>query len=89
MKIIVAILLKAKDLKKAISIIVSSGILCRFKASSAADRRQLEKERKKKVRSANKQKKEWENLSRSKPTHHTSADKQLESIAKRLIFFKN
>jgi len=61
----------------------STGILCRFKASSAADRRQLEKERKKKKRSVNKQKKDWENLSRTKPSHHTSADKQLESIAKR------
>lgn len=36
----------------------------------------------------NKQKKEWENLSRSKPSHHTSADKQLESIAKRFFVFQ-
>jgi hypothetical protein len=60
-----------------------TGILCRLKHSSAADRRQLEKERKKKVRSESKMKKNWENLAREKPNVSTKVDKQLEHIAKR------
>ena len=60
------------------------GILCRHKHSSAADRRALERERKKKVRAESKKKKNLENLSREKPQVKNSPfDKQLENIAKR------
>lgn len=61
-----------------------TGILCRHKHSSAADRRALERERKKKVRAESKKKKNLENLSREKPQVKNSPfDKQLENIAKR------
>merc|ERR1712110_65451 len=61
----------------------SSGILCRYKHSSAADRRALERERKKKSRKESKKKKEFENLAREKPQLTSQFDKQLENIAKR------
>ena len=60
------------------------GILCRVKHSSAAERRTLEKERKKKKKAEGKLKKNWENLARQKPDVKTAShDRQLENIAKR------
>merc|ERR1712228_440085 len=61
----------------------TTGILCRYKHSSAADRRALERERKKKSKTENKKKKNFENLAREKPQLATKFDKQLENIAKR------
>jgi len=61
-----------------------TGILCRVKHSSAAERRTLEKERKKKKKAEGKLKKNWENLARQKPDVKTAShDRQLENIAKR------
>lgn len=74
-----------KILRKQIPEGCKSGILCKNKMSTAADRRAGEKDRKKKNRAESKKKRNWENLAREKPDNigANPIDRNLESIAKR------
>ena len=60
-----------------------SGILCKLKYSSAADRVKLEKEKTKERKKASKKKKTWENIARVKPEGVNPREKSLQGIARR------
>ena len=62
---------------------VFSGILCKLKYSSAADRVKLEKEKTKERKKASKKKKTWENIARVKPEGVNPREKSLQGIARR------
>ena len=64
-------------------ILVFSGILCKLKYSSAADRVKLEKEKTKERKKASKKKKTWENIARVKPEGVNPREKSLQGIARR------
>ena len=65
---------------------LNSGILCRFKHSSAAERVQLDKENQKKRKKISKKKKNWENIARVKPDpKQMNREKTLAGIARRSV----
>ena len=63
--------------------ITFTGILCKLKYSSAADRVKLEKEKTKERKKVSKKKKTWENIARVKPEGVNPREKSLQGIARR------
>jgi len=61
----------------------NTGILCKLKYSSAADRVKLEKEKSKERKKVSKKKKTWENIARVKPEGVNPREKSLQGIARR------
>lgn len=60
-----------------------TGVLCRYKFSSAAERVQLEKQRQKEKRKQSKTKKTWENVARNVEPEVNSHEKELQGLARR------
>jgi len=61
----------------------STGILCKLKYSSAAERVKLDKEKTKERKKVSKKKKSWENIARVKPEGVNPREKNLQGIARR------